>query len=61
MSKLEGAVRQAQKSKAVAKILAAVSLTDRAAKKKVIHKNKAARMKSQLSKLMPEKAKAKSR
>ena len=61
MSKLEVAVRQAQKSKAVAKILAAVSLTDRAAKKKVIHKNKAARMKSQISKLMPEKVKTKSK
>jgi len=30
----------------------AVSLTDRAAKKKIIHKNKAARIKSQLSKLV---------
>ena len=61
MSKLEFAVRQAAKSKTVAKILNAVSLTDRAAKKKVIHKNKAARMKSQLSKLMPQKAKTKSK
>ena len=58
VSKLEVAVRQAQNSKTVEKILTAVSLTDRAAKKKVIHKNKAARMKSQLSKLMPQKAKS---
>ena len=57
MSKLEVAIRQAQNSKSVEKIVAAVSLTDRAAKKKVIHKNKAARMKSQLSRLMPQKAK----
>ncbi len=61
MSKLEVAVRQAQKGKTSAKILAAVSLADKAAKKKVIHKNKAARMKSQLSKLMPEKAKSESK
>ena len=66
MSKLEVAIRQAQKSKTVAKILTAVSLTDRAAKKNVIHKNKAARVKSQLAKLMPaklmpEKAKTKSK
>ncbi len=58
VSKLEVAVRQAQNSKTVEKILTAVSLTDRAAKKKVIHKNKAARMKSQLSKLMPQKVKS---
>ncbi|HTK03295.1 MAG TPA: 30S ribosomal protein S20 [Alphaproteobacteria bacterium] len=57
MSKLEFAVRKAKENKTVEKILTAVSLTDRAAKKKVIHKNKAARMKSQLSKLMPQSAK----
>ncbi len=61
MSKLDFALRQAAKNKTLEKILSAVSLTDRAAKKKVIHKNKAARMKSQLSKLMPQKAKAKSK
>jgi len=61
MSKLEVAIRQAQNSKTVEKILSAVSLTDRAAKKNVIHKNKAARMKSQLSKLMPQKAKSESK
>lgn len=61
MSKLEVAIRQAQNSKVVEKIIKAVSLTDRAAKEGVIHKNKAARMKSQLSKLMPQKVKAKSK
>ena len=56
VSGLEVAVRQAQKSKNSAKIVTAVSLVDRAAKKKVIHKNKAARIKSQLSKLTPAKS-----
>ncbi len=60
-SRLDFAIRQAQKNKTIAKILTAVSLTDRAAKKGVIHKNKAARVKSQLSKLMPAKAKAKAK
>ena len=58
VSSLEVAIRQAKKSKTVAKIIKAVSLTDRASKKKVIHKNKAARIKSQLNKLVsPKKAK----
>ena len=51
-AKLEAAVRFAQKTKSKEKILEAVSLADQAAKKKVIHKNKAARIKSKLSKLM---------
>jgi small subunit ribosomal protein S20 len=55
ISKLETAVRQARNTKSAEKILKAVSLADRAAKRKVIHKNKAARIKSQLSKLMPKK------
>ncbi len=53
VSKLETAIRQAKKTKTGAKILTAISLADRAAKKKVIHKNKAGRIKSQLSKLLP--------
>ncbi len=53
-AKLEAAVRFAQKSKSKEKILTAISLADQAAKKKVIHKNKAARIKSKLSKLMPK-------
>jgi len=59
MSKLEVALRTAKKSKTVEKIVKAVSLTDRAAKRHVIHKNKAARIKSQLAKLMPRIAKKK--
>ncbi len=57
VSKLEAAIRTARKGKTAEKILKAVSLTDRAAKKKVIHKNKAARIKSQLSKLLPKSSK----
>jgi small subunit ribosomal protein S20 len=53
IAKLEATVRSAQKSKSKEKILEAISLADQAAKKKVIHKNKAARIKSKLSKLMP--------
>lgn len=48
---LEILIRQAKKSKAADIIKKAVSLADRAAKKKVIHKNKAGRIKSALSKL----------
>jgi small subunit ribosomal protein S20 len=51
---LEIAVRLAKKTKISDNVLKAVSLADRAAKKGVIHKNKAARIKSQLSKLMPQ-------
>lgn len=57
LGKLEAAVRIARKGKTAEKILKAVSLADRAAKKKVIHKNKAARIKSQLSKLLPKSVK----
>ena len=55
ISKLEVAIRRAKKGKVKERVLAAISLSDRAAKKKVIHKNKAARTKSQLSKLLPKK------
>lgn len=54
ISKLEVAVRHAKKGKSEAKVISAISLSDRAAKKRVIHKNKAARIKSQLSKLLPK-------
>lgn len=54
--RLEIAIRLAKKSKNNEKILAAASLADRAAKKNIIHKNKAARIKSQLSKLISAKA-----
>lgn len=52
---IEASVRKAQKSKKQEDINIASSLTDRAAKKKLIHKNKAARIKSQLSKLLKKK------
>ena len=51
ISGLESAIRVAEKSKKEAKIKIAVSLADRASKRKIIHKNKAARIKSSLSKL----------
>ena len=59
LAKLGVAVRFARKSKTAEKIIKAVSLADRAAKKKVIHKNKAARIKSQLSKLLIKTTKSK--
>lgn len=46
------AVKKAGKSKTSANIINAVKLTDKIAKKKLIHKNKAARIKSSLSKLI---------
>ena len=52
--KLEIAVRLAKKTKTAEKIRVAISLADRVAKKKFIHKNKAARIKSTLAKLMPK-------
>jgi len=54
LKKLEVATRVAKRSKSKDKINTAISLADRAAKKKVIHKNKAARIKSSLSKLLPK-------
>ena len=61
LGKLEVAVRVAKKSKTAEKITAAISLADRAAKKRVIHKNKAARIKSQLAKLFQKTAKSKAK
>ncbi len=55
IGKLEVAIRQAKNTKVVEKIVAAISLADRAAKRKVIHKNKAARIKSQMAKLIAKK------
>lgn len=54
ISKVEAAVRLAKKSPTREKILKAISLTDRAAKVKAIHKNKANRVKSTLTKLLPK-------
>jgi small subunit ribosomal protein S20 len=59
VKKLEIAIRLAKKTKKDVEIKTAISLADRAAKKKILHKNKAARMKSQLSKLFTTKASSK--
>lgn len=57
-SNLEASVRIAKKTKKEKDIKIAGSLADRAVKKRVIHKNKAARLKSQLAKLLtPKKTK----
>ncbi len=56
VSKLEAALRNARKTKTSVSVTKAMSLADRAAKKRVIHKNKAARIKSQLAKLLPKSA-----
>ena len=61
LGKLEIAIRVAQKGKAVDKVNKAMSFADRAAKNKVIHKNKAARIKSQLSKLLVKTTKTQSK
>ncbi len=51
---LEVALRMALKGKTVEKIKKAISLADKAAKKHAIHKNKAARIKVRLTKLLPK-------
>ena len=51
VSRLEVAVRKAKRTKTVEAVLTAISLADRAVKKRVIHKNKSSRIKSALSKL----------
>lgn len=56
VSQLEIAIRVAQKSKKDADVKKAVSLADRAKKKRVFHKNKIARIKSALSKLTASKS-----
>lgn len=50
--RLDAAERQAKKSKKESDVLKVMSLADVAAKNKVIHKNKAARIKSRFSKLL---------
>ena len=59
ISKLEVAIRQAKKIKSLNSVKTAISMTDRAAKKNVIKKNKAARIKSSLSKLAKPESKVK--
>jgi len=57
---IESAIKKAKKTKIEKNIRKAISLVDRAKKKKVIHKNKAARIKSTLTKLLPQKKNAES-
>jgi len=54
ITRLEIAVRLAKKGKKEKDILSAISITDRLTKNHVIHKNKAAHLKSTLSKLLPK-------
>jgi len=54
IARLEIAIRVAKKSKKVSDISKAISLADRASKKKAIHANKSSRIKSILSKLLPK-------
>lgn len=53
-TRLEIAIRLAKKGKKERDILSAISLADRSAKTNIIHKNKASRIKSVLSKLLPK-------
>lgn len=55
ISKLEAAIREAENKPSKKTVKAAVSLVDKASKKKIIHKNKAARLKSRLDKLISKK------
>lgn len=52
VSRLEIAIRKAQKSPSKKTIQCAISLVDKNTKHNIIHKNKAAKMKSGLAKLM---------
>lgn len=54
IARLESAIRNSKNKKSRETILKAISLTDRASKKHTIHKNKASRIKSFLSKLLPK-------
>jgi small subunit ribosomal protein S20 len=56
ISGLEISLRVAKTSKKDEDIKKAISLADRAAKKHIIHKNKAGRIKSSLAKLLPKKS-----
>ncbi len=48
----KNAVKEAKESKTAEKIKKAVQMVDKATKKRIIHKNKAARIKSKLNKLI---------
>jgi len=53
------AIKEAQKSKTLAKVTEAVKLIDKASKKGILHKNKVARLKSKLSKIAKPSTKTK--
>lgn len=53
LSKLEIAIKKAKRTKTEKDVVSASSFADRASKSRSIHSNKAARIKSQLSKLLP--------
>ena len=55
ISRLEVAIRHANRTKSIAAVKNAISLADRAVKTHLIHANKAARIKSSLSKLSSKK------
>ena len=57
--RLSGLIKKAKKTKTEKAIKDATKMADLAAKKDIIHKNKAARIKSQLSKLIKKTAPAK--
>jgi len=56
-NKVKTAVKEAREKKTKKAVEAAYKALDRAAKKKVIHKNKASRLKSRLVKLVKKKSK----
>lgn len=56
---LDNAIRSAKKKATSKNVAKAISLLDKAAKKNIIHKNKAARIKSRLAKLDSKKNKTK--
>lgn len=51
---LQNAVKKASREQSVSSISRAFSYIDKAAKKHIIHKNRAARMKANLAKLLPQ-------
>ena len=59
-AELDKTLKNAKKTKTAKAVSAAVSIVDRAVKKKLLHKNRAARIKSSLSALAKPGAKAKS-
>ncbi len=57
--KIDQAIRSANKTKTAASVSSAVSLVDKGVKKKILPQNRAARIKSSLSKLSKPETKAK--